>query len=111
MNTSELLMCVFVFLVGYMLFKGCGCTEGIDVDDVNDVDDNFLDQKIKMLNLITEHINKCNSKKTECHLWDEPSVTGGCANDAIDDLQNKVNNLVNASIQEGKMLQKIQDTR
>ena len=29
MNTSELLVLIFVFLVGYMLFKRCGCTEGI----------------------------------------------------------------------------------
>ncbi len=31
MNTSELLLCVFVFLVGYMLFKRCGCTEGFEI--------------------------------------------------------------------------------
>ncbi len=52
MNTSELLVYIFVFLVGYMLFKRCGCrsVEGIvvpqreicDVDDkICDVDDNI----------------------------------------------------------------------
>jgi len=30
MNTSELLVLLFVFLVGYMLFKRCGCTEGMN---------------------------------------------------------------------------------
>lgn len=29
MNTSELLVLIFVFLVGYMLFKRCGCIEGV----------------------------------------------------------------------------------
>ena len=110
MNTSELLMCVFVFLVGYMLFKRCGCIEGVGGDDMDDVDNNFMDQKIEMLNLITHHINKCNSQKVECRLVGSPSVTGGCDNNAEKNLKDQVNNLVNASIREGKMLQKIEDT-
>jgi hypothetical protein len=31
MKTSELLVYVLVFLVGYMLFKRCGCIEGATV--------------------------------------------------------------------------------
>ena len=31
MNTSELLVLIFAFLVGYMLYKRCGCIEGATV--------------------------------------------------------------------------------
>ena len=45
MNTSELLVLIFVFLVGYMIFKGCGCrsVEGIVVPQMEtcNVDDNI----------------------------------------------------------------------
>jgi hypothetical protein len=45
MNTSELLVLIFVFLVGYMLFKRCGCIEGMTVpstgtDGACEIDDN-----------------------------------------------------------------------
>ena len=58
MNTSELLVYVFVFLVGYMLFKRCGCrsVEGVEVPKVETcyLDDNiwkYVDQdKLTALN-------------------------------------------------------------
>uniref|UniRef100_A0A6C0FF28 Uncharacterized protein n=1 Tax=viral metagenome TaxID=1070528 RepID=A0A6C0FF28_9ZZZZ len=36
MNTSELLVLIFAFLVGYMLFKRCGCIEGMVSDTCSD---------------------------------------------------------------------------
>lgn len=57
MNTSELLVYIFVFLVGYMLFKRCGCIEGMTIpgtDGACEIDDNvwkYVDEnKIKDLN-------------------------------------------------------------
>lgn len=96
MNTSELLLCVFVFLVGYMLFKRCGCTEGIDGGG------DFLDEINTMNTLITNNINKCNTKKTACKLWTPDEVTGGCDENAINILKTQLMKVVDATLLEGK---------
>jgi len=54
MNTSELLVYIFAFLVGYMLFKRCDCIEGATVPLQCEIDDNvwkYVDEnKLKVLN-------------------------------------------------------------
>lgn len=96
MNTSELLVLIFSFMVGYILFKGCGCTEGIDGD-------NFLDEVTKMNNLITTEINQCNTKNTTCNYFGSGSVTtGGCNENAAGNLEKQVSRLVAVSLHEGE---------
>ena len=101
MNTSELLVLIFAFIVGYTLFKCGGCTEGIDDDD--DDDDGFLYELNIMNNLITEHINKCNNTlKIDCHILDPPTVTGGCDKGAIGILIAQARKLVDSGLREGE---------
>lgn len=67
MKTSELLVCVLVFLFGYMLFKRCGCTEGITVPINNckcEIDDNvwkYVDE-----DKITKHNGESNITEEQC---------------------------------------------
>ena len=48
MKTPELLMLVFVFLVGYMLFKRCGCIEGIVTDTCSDYTEKSLRERAEV---------------------------------------------------------------
>ena len=86
MNTSELLVCIFAFLVGYMLFERCDCTEGFYninspgstipmVDDGTCLIKNnlypFIDQS--KLSAFTNDLKKINSY--DCRIWNEKANT------------------------------------
>jgi hypothetical protein len=95
MNTSELLVLIFVFLVGYMTFKRCGCIEGIYGEG------GFLDEINTMNTLIDSNIDKCNTKKTVCKLLTSDKVTGGCDENATNILKTQLTKVVNAALNEG----------
>jgi len=100
MNTSELLVLIFVFLVGYMLFKRCGCTEGINGDGDGDY---YGDDVSTMQNLITNTINKCNTgARAFCHPLGSDEAISGCNQTDESALQAQLNKVVDAAIHYGR---------
>lgn len=76
MNTSELLVLIFVFLVGYMLYKMCGCIEGMKIP--------VKAEACEIDGSISKYIDKNKIKKMNGKL----EVTDGQCND----LKSLVNN-------------------
>ena len=98
MKTYELLVLIFAFLVGYMLFKRGGCTEGIDGGG------DYFDEVVTMNTLITDNITQCNTKAIPvCKMWGgKDEVISGCDVKASDNLKAQLNKVVLAAIRYGR---------
>ena len=102
MKTSELLVLIFAFLVGYMLYKRCGCIEGIGGED-------FYGKQLDTLKEeIDNEMRKCLQITGDCasggfFTGPEPICTPGCdLEKTIDKLKNRVDMFTFACISEGQ---------